>query len=106
MNILGPIPNRPRPLRVFDAERRKKLLSLAHFLLNNNPVESTERTVKFLLTLAQADQHSEEVPHLPWLSTVHRSDFDLLSDWDPNQCKAVRQLLPQMRFAARLARRR
>lgn len=102
---LGRIPVVPRPMKVFDTDWRKKLLDLASFLVATNPVESTERTVKFLILIAGTDHVPDPVPFLEWQSTRFRSDVDLLSEFDPNHCKPIQRLLPQMRFTARLHRR-
>lgn len=106
MPLVGPIPTDARPLKVFEEDRRKKLLALADYLLRNNPVESTYRTVKFLLKIASREHEAEELPELPWISSPARSDLDRLSEFDVNSCPAFRRLLPQMRFSARLARNR
>lgn len=106
MALMGDIPMIPRPLKVFDADRRKKLLDLANFLLQGQPVESTERTVRFLVRMANVSHTSEPVPVLDWLSNKVRTDFDVLADWDPNHCAPMQRLLPQMRFTARLQRNR
>ena len=95
-----------RPLKVFDSDRRKKMLDLAKFLLETNPVESTERTVRFLVKLAGTNPLPDPVPSLQWQSRKFRSDMDILADWDPNHCRSLQHILPQMRFAARLGRRR
>ena len=103
--LLGTFPSVGRALKVFDQERRKKLLSLADFLLKSNPVESTARTVNFLVKISQPHHEPEPLLELPWLSRRLQSDFDALANWDPNNSQPVRQLLPQMRFVAKIGRR-
>ena len=105
LGLLGAIPMVPRSLKVFDEDRRKKLLDLATFLMESDPVESTERTVKFLLKMCDRHAVPDPVSTLPWQSTRVRSDIDLLQAFDPNHCKPMQRLLPQMRFNARLHRR-
>lgn len=105
MGLMGDIPSTPRPLKVLDHDRRKKLLDLASFLLQGNPVQSTERTVRFLVMLAQARHVPDPVPVLSWQSTRTNSDMDILAHWDPNHCKTLQRIVPQMRFAARIGRR-
>lgn len=104
MGLMGNIPSTPRPLKVLDSDRRKKLLDLASFLLQGTAVESTERTVRFLVMLAQTSHEPDPVPFLQWQSTRTQSDMDMLAQRDPNHCKTLQRIVPQMRFAARIGR--
>lgn len=105
MDLLGEIPQVPRPFRLFDTERRLKLLQLARVILDSNPFEATQRTVEYLMKITDTDAVPEGVPNLPWHSSRTFGDLDALSMFDPNRSHhPAHQLLPQMRFRARLGR--
>lgn len=105
MDLLGEIPDVPRPFRMFDMDRRMKLLQLAQMLLETNQFEATQRTVEYLIKITDVTALPAGVPFLPWPSSRTISDLDRLSMFDPNSCHPAHRLLPQMRFRARIARR-
>ena len=106
MDLLGEIPQVPRPFRSFDAERRLKLLQLARVILESNPCEATQRTVQYLMKITDPTAVPEGVPNLPWHSSRTFGDMDALLMFDPNRAHPAHRLLPQMRFRARLGRLR
>lgn len=106
MNILTEIPRVPRPLKVFDADRVKKLLQLAGILLDIAPTESTQRTIRYFIKLCDSNQEPDELPALRWISTRVPGEYDALEQLDLSNCRPAERLMPQMRFMARLGRPR
>lgn len=104
--LLGEIPRTPRPLKVFDSERRKKLLQLADLLLKTEATASTERSVNYLLALSDARASPEALPALPWVSARTHSDCHDLITLNLGKQPVLDKILPQMRFQARMNRRR
>ena len=105
MDLLGDIPEEARPLKVFDKERRQKLMQLAALLLQTEDNESTERTVKYLMDLCNVDKVPDPGPPLPWLSVRSQGEFDALIKFDPGQ-PLMGKVIPQMYFTARMQKRR
>lgn len=73
MAILGSVPQTPRPLKAFDQDRTKKLLSLAQILLEAHPNDG--RSVQYLIRITQRDSrqylHSTGYVHIPQLSLMN-----------------------------------
>lgn len=105
VGILGAVLQVPRPLKEFDQERTKKLLSLAQLLLETQPVQSTARSVQYLMRICQRNPELEPVPPLAWLCSHSPSGFDALVTLDPTHLAPITRLIPQMRFSAHLRRR-
>ena len=103
MEILGGVPNVPRPFRSFDRERCTKLLQLAHLLLDTDQSEATRRTVNYLIRIT-SDETPAAVPRLRWLEQRIFGDMDALAMFDPNSTHPGQRLIPQMRFRALLGR--
>lgn len=106
MALVGDLPQIPRDLKSFDADRTKKLLSLAQKLLEGLPVESTARSVEYLMRITRRDIPLDPVPPLDWVCQHNPAEFDELCRLDPARLKPITRLVPQMRFVARLQRRR
>ena len=104
MERLGSVPQVPRPWKLFDTDRRQKLLQLATLLLKMNANESTGRTVRYLLDLCNPAAQPPSVPAFPWISSRDRGEFDALIDLDMGGL-AMGRMIPQMQFVARLSRR-
>ena len=102
MNILLEVPTVPRPFKMMDQERKLKLLALADTLLETVQDESTQRTVQYLLKLCTPCE-PDPLPTLNWVSERVPNEFDPLENL---RCRPAERLIPQMRFVARLARRR
>ena len=105
MRLMGDIPQIARPLKVFDSDRVKKLLSLAQLLLETQPSEGTARSVQFLMRISEQNPHVEPVPPLRWLCLHTPTEFDALVTLDPQHLAPITRLIPQMRFSAHLRRR-
>ena len=105
MELLGDVPQVPRPLKTFDTDRRKKLVLLANLILSNENTESAARTVRYLLDLTTPNPVPDPVPPLRWLSTRSHGEFDALINLDVGG-SAVGRIIPQMQFTARMNRRR
>ena len=103
MRILGDFPKEPRPLKVFDKDRRKKLLALANVLLGQDSYASTARTVEYLLRLCQQDVQQGPLAELRWLGERCSDEFSALINLDVRS-KPVAAVIPQMRFTARFLR--
>lgn len=104
MRYLTNIPLVPRPLKLLDLDRCKKLLQLAQVLLQVNPTVSSERTATYLVELTNQNPEVDPLPELHWISTRDPSDFDALAAFEVNRSKPIQALMPQMRFSARLGR--
>lgn len=103
--LLGDFPREPRPLKVFDQDRRAKLLQLATLLLQTEAYASSERTVKYLVGLSQGNPCAEPLPALPWISAVTSGDCDALINLNVGEQPVLDKIIPQMRFNARFHRR-
>ena len=101
MDILNEVPQVPRPFKIFDQDRKLKLMQLASTLLDVTPNESTQRTVAYLVKLC-SDSPPSIPPRLVWIEEKARNEFDELERLD--MCHSMQRLLPQMRFVARLQR--
>lgn len=104
MRYLTNIPLVPRPLKLLDLDRCKKLLQLAQVLLQVDPTVSSERTATYLVELTNQNPEVDPLPELHWISTRDPSDFDALAAFEVNRSKPIQALMPQMRFSARLGR--
>lgn len=101
MDILNEVPQVPRPFKMFDQDRKLKLMQLASTLLEVTPNESTQRTVKYLVKIC-SDLPPSMPPRLLWIGEKALNEFDELERLDV--CHSMQRLLPQMRFVARLQR--
>lgn len=106
LNILNQVPDVPRPFKVFDADRVKKMMQLAMALLETSPNEITQRTVQYFIKICDAGAQPDPVPLLHWVGQRTPNDVDQLEQLDVSRCRPAARLLPQMRFTARLRRRR
>ena len=103
MDLLGAVPNVPRPFRNFDRERCTRLWQLGHLLLDTDQSEATRRTVHYLIKITSGE-HPPPVPRLEFLEERVFGDMDALAMFDPNSTHPGQRLIPQMRFRARLGR--
>lgn len=103
MRILGDFPKEPRPLKVFDKDRRKKLLALANVLLTQDSYASTARAAQYLLSLCKQDVQQGPLTELRWLGERCCDEFHALVNLDVHS-KPVAAVIPQMRFTARFLR--
>jgi hypothetical protein len=106
MNILTEIPRVPRPLKVFDADRVKKTLTVGRDFAGHcsNWEHPTNNSV-FHQTL-WFKSRTYELPALRWISTRVPGEYDALEQLDLSNCRPAERLMPQMRFMARLGRPR
>lgn len=105
MEMVGAFPQVPRALKLFDDVRRQKLLALADLVLESNPIQSTERTVEFLMQICDVRAVPDPVPALPWLSQRTAGEFDSLLQLDLGHA-TIGRVIPQMQFTAKIHRRR
>ena len=106
MNIITQVPDVPRPFKLFDADRIKKLMQLAMSLIETTPDESTARTVKYFVKICDSEAQPDALPMLHWVSQRTPNEYDALEMLDVSRCRPAERLLPQMRFQARLGRNR
>ena len=103
LHYLAVVPQIARPLKQFDDDRRKKLLQLAQLVMSTEPTESSQRTVRYLLSLVQSNPVPEPVPPLGWISTKRPGEFDGLINLDLG-APTVGRVIPQMQFTVRIRR--
>lgn len=96
LQLMGPIPQVPRPLRAVKPAKRKSYLTLASILLKKVAMESTARSVRFLVALC-TDLTPQPVPRLPWFEEEVEND-QIAVGLPP----AMGRLCPSMKFTVRL----
>lgn len=104
LHYLSAVPQVPRPLKTYDADRRQKLLQLARLVLDTQQDESAARTVKYLVSLTDANPVPNSVPPLNWISQRRPGEFDGLITLKLN--RGIGRIVPQMEFCARIQRPR
>ena len=105
MALVGRVPQVSRPLKVFDDDRRKKILQLANLVIQIDGTDAGARTVRYLLEISNRRPTQEPLPVLPWVSTRSHGEFDALVNLDLGS-HSIGMVIPQMAFQARFNRRR
>ena len=97
--LSGPVPGKARRLKEVPLDRRKKWIDLAEALSKRAPTESTKRTVRYLLWLAESrlDTDVTNFPRLTW----HESGV-VTPRVDLKAPSVLSKLCPAMHFRANL----
>ncbi|CAK9069490.1 unnamed protein product [Durusdinium trenchii] len=96
LQMMGPIPQEPRPLVPVKPDKREAYMTIAKHILKRVPTESDRRSVKFLIELC-TKLSPQPVPPLPWTQEAVSAEGVRIG-----LPQAVARLCPVIKFSAKL----